>query len=360
MTRTWTLVAVAFGTALAAVATLVVLPREPDDEGQLRETLVPIESTPRLAALAAPENSPGEENVAGEDNTWAAGNPSRANDASNSEPTPLLFPNNANTILQRDSFGISQNIAYYDGDSGLFLGPGSDPRTTIYANVPLNLFRRHVVLDFEEAQGFDPRCELKTSGAANVRSEMGFLLLSTGVEQGSRAELSLPQVSAPAYAGQRVYFYLRTYPGGNLNLRFGLQQPGDLAVCVGFTRADTGGPHSPGGSYFALTQTGPGDAARTDTQTGGGEPGGDSVRRLFCLNITQTSNALHKQQGEVEFYVGTVGGTLERKAVHTTHIPDVNTPEGRTRHLVPFVEIENTAPVSQQVAVDVLYAVLLR
>ena len=271
---------------------------------------------------------------------------------------PLLFANNDNTVLQRDSFGSYQNVAYYDSDSGLFLGPGADPRTTIYANVPINLFRRHVFVDFEEAAGLDPRCTFQNSGTGSGESHMGVFRIRSGTTPASGGELLLPNVSAPAYAGQRIYFYLRTYPGGNLGLSFGLRSASDPNVLIAFSRADTLGPAGMGGEYIARTASGSGRIEETPTGAGAA-PGGDAVRRLFCINVTRSQDQTNGQSGEVEFYVGTEGGVLERKAIHTRHIPDV-VDAGQTRHLVPFVRLTNNAAVEQQVDIDVIYGVLLR
>lgn len=271
---------------------------------------------------------------------------------------PLQFPNNVNTIVQQDSFGISQNVAYYDADNGLFLGPGSDPRTTIYANVPINLFRRHVFLDFEEATGLDPRCLFQKTGSAASSSEMGLFRIQTGKVPGSRGELTLPNVSAPAYAGQRIYFYLRTYPAGNLRLTFGLRHPLQENVSICFSRTDSGGAGGLGGNYMARTSNGEGQITESDTGVGA-SLGGDGVRRLFCINITKSQDAVNRQVGEVEFYVGTDGGVLERKATLKSHIPDV-THSNKTQHLVPFVRLENNAAANQTLDIDVIYAVLLR
>lgn len=57
--------------------------------------------------------------------------------------------------------------------------------------------------------------------------------------------------------------------------------------------------------------------------------------------------------------MGTDGGVLERKAVLTSHIPDV-TDSNKTQHLVPFVSLENSAAVDQTLEIDAIYAVLLR
>lgn len=285
--------------------------------------------------------------------------PRREAVAEDPRPAPSVFPNNVNTLLQRDSFGDTQNVAYYDADSGLFLGPGSDPRTTIYANVPVNLFRRHVFLDFEEAEGLDPRCRVRRTGSASAAPEMGLLRIRTGDLPESGGELVLPNVSAPAYAGQRLYFYQRTYPAGNLRLTFGLRHPTreDVSICL--SRTDADGPRKPGGEYVAATSDGEGPSTRTPTGVGAA-PGGDTVRRFFCINVTKSQNALGRQSGEVEFYVGTDGGVLERKATHVAHIPDVTGRDGQTQHLVPFVRMENNASVDQGLEVDVIYAVLLR
>ena len=280
--------------------------------------------------------------------------------AGETAPRPLVFPNNVNTLLQRDQFGDAQNVAYYDGDSGLFLGPGADPRPTIYSNVPINLFRRHVFADFEEAAGLDARCRFDAAGTASGASEMGVFRIRTGAAAGSRGELIMPNVSAPAYAGQRVYFYLRTYPAGNLELSFGVRHPTRPDVAIRFARTDTGGPAGPGGAYVAETAVGPGANDVTRSPLGvGAAPGGDAVRRLFCINVTKTQDALNGGAGEVEFYVGTDGGVLERKAVHAAHVPDV-VRDGVTQHLVPFVRLANNAAADQQGDVDVIYGVLLR
>lgn len=215
-------------------------------------------------------------------------------------PAALSYPNNTNTIVQQDSFGVYQNLAYYDADSGLFLGPGSDPRTTIYANVPINLFRRHVVVDFEEANSLDPRCLCRLTGSATSRLDMGFFQIHTGKTVGSRGELIMPNVSAPAYAGQRIYFYLRTYPAGHLRLAFGLRHPQrpDKRIC--FTRSDSQGLEGIGGHYVAQTSDGEGKVAEVDLRVGAAR-GGDAVRRLFCLNITKSQDSLNRLQGEIEF-----------------------------------------------------------
>lgn len=292
---------------------------------------------------------------------WSTGEQVSAdqkNPQSPTAPAALNFPNNTNTIVQQDSFGLPQNLAYYDADSGLFIGPGSDPRTTIYSNVPINLFRRHVFVDFEEANTLDPRCECRLMGGATSGLYMGFFRIQTGKTVGSRGELILPNVSAPAYAGQRVYFYLRTYPAGHLRLMFGLQHPQrqDKRIC--FTRSDSQGPEGLGGTYRAQTSDGQGQVTEVDLGVGAAR-GGDSVRRLFCINITKSQDSVNRLQGEVEFYVGTDGGILQRKAVLTTHIPDV-TDTHKTQHLVPFVSLENTAAVDQTLEIDAIYAVLLR
>ena len=45
-------------------------------------------------------------------------------------PAALALPNNINTIIQRDGFGQDRHIAYYDSDSGLFLGAGVDQQVS--------------------------------------------------------------------------------------------------------------------------------------------------------------------------------------------------------------------------------------
>ena len=67
----------------------------------------------------------------------------------------LSWPNNVNTTIQADQRGSYQNIAYYDNDDGMQIGP-NDVRITQLMQTPLNVFRPHVSSDFNETT-LDPK-----------------------------------------------------------------------------------------------------------------------------------------------------------------------------------------------------------
>lgn len=240
---------------------------------------------------------------------------------------PLQFPNNVNTITQADKRGIQQNIAYFDADDDLQIGP-NDPRITQLMQTPLNMFRPHVVADFNELT-LDPKVAFTPYASGQCLMGNGCATIRCASVNGSGGRLEMSNVPVPFVPGQRVYFYLTTSPNGNLALEFGIA--GATQHCKFSRVEDDVAQH-----YFAKVQSANG-VANIDTNTAG-----DSVRRLFCISI---------ESGGVRFYAGTDAGVLQDVGFY----PKIPTGAGKI-----FVDFKNRYPAQRDLAVDIIYGVLIR
>lgn len=240
---------------------------------------------------------------------------------------PLQFPNNVNTITQADKYGTQQNIAYFDADDGMQIGP-NDPRLTQLMQTPLNMFRPHVVADFNEL-ALDPKVAFTAYASGQCLLGNGCATIRCATVNGSGGRLEMPNVPVPFVPGQRVYFYLTTVPNGNLALEFGIA--GASHFCKFSRVEDDVAQH-----YFAKVQSANG-VANIDTGQAG-----DSVRRLFCISI---------EAGGVRFYASTDMGVLHDVGFY----PEVPTGTGKI-----FLDFKNRYPAQREVALDFIYGVLIR
>lgn len=244
----------------------------------------------------------------------------------------IFFPNNVNTILQKDTQGTYQNIAFYDADNGLVHGP-TDVRETHIFSTPVNMFRHHVVSDFDEASTLDPKWTFTAiSGGTNSQVADSKTAISTGTTSGGGGKLTLTNCNIPIIAGQRIYFYMETAPNGNLDLTFGLEV--DANNYIRFRRTDAGAA----GNVFAENANA-GTLTSTDTTQVG-----NSVRRLYCIEIVSPI--------QIKYWVGTDAGVLQLKATHTTNIPSGN-------HKA-FIRLVNSTTANRQVLIDMVYLIAIR
>lgn len=242
--------------------------------------------------------------------------------------------NNRNLASGVDANGVVQPFAFFDTDDALCIGPQADVRQTIITASPLNMFRPQYVADFVEANGLGPLVAAPaTTGSGNYSYSPGQLAINTGTTNGSIVDLRLPYVPHTFVRGSRVYFYLYTYPNGNLDLKFGVRNPinGHYAR---FERAED----NTASSYVAATADG-GTSQQVATYHGG-----DSVRTLFC--IEQTAAA------EFKFYISTSGGRLQHKATC-----NLKTPSGMAE---PFVRFSNRAAANRLVYLDFVWSIPIR
>jgi len=245
------------------------------------------------------------------------------------QPDPFLWVNNVNTTLQEDMRGVPQNIAYYDADDGFQLGP-NDPRITALLQVPLNLFRPHVVSDFHETT-LDPKWTVVTTGSGSTLLGNGVLTFRTGTTNGSGVEATMPNVPMPLVPGTRIYFYLTTLPNGNLDLKFGIKK--DANNVIKFSRVED----NTAANYRAKCMAG---GVETNAST---TAPGDSVRRFFCISMTSAG---------VNFYVGNDGGQLMLQANIQTNVPS-----GVGKAYIKFF---NRYAVNRDLELDVVYALPIR
>lgn len=239
------------------------------------------------------------------------------------------WDNNVNTGCQKDKRGNVQNIAYYDADDGMQIGP-NDPRLTLINQVPLNFFRPHVVSEFDEVS-LDPKWTTSLTGSAYMSYSNSEAIIHTGTTNGSGCEMAIP--NAPMYfvAGQRVYFYLYTTPNGNLDLEFGVKY--DANNLIRFRRIED----SVAQPYYSETLAGGVSTVTNNLYAG------DSVRRLFCIETTSTG---------VNFYISTDAGELILKSTHTTNIP---TGQG---HI--YLKFFNRYAAERSLHLDTVYAVRIK
>jgi len=239
------------------------------------------------------------------------------------------WDNNVNTITQKDAGGNIHNIAYIDADDGMQFGP-NDPRITALMQVPLNLFRPHVVSDFDE-RTLDPKWDSSFTGSSYTALSSSELVLHTGATNGSSIEVSMPNVPMYFVAGQKVYFYLRTPVNGNLDLEFGIKKDANNLIRFKRVEDDVAQQYASqcmsGGVIDSLSSVGV----------------GDSVRRIFCIEVVA---------GAVKFYVGTDMGKLELKSTHTINIP---TGTGKV-----YAKFSNRYPTDRTVNIDIIYTVRIR
>lgn len=250
----------------------------------------------------------------------------------------LLFPNNQNTLLQRDQFGNSQNIAYYDADGGLQVGP-NDLRYQIQTNVPINIFRPQPLFDFD-TNVIDPRLAfVSQNGGTFSPADNSKWKMSTGTIVNGGGKLKTSNILVPCYSGQKCYFYMETVPNGNLLLEFGFESD-DLQHQIKFSRAD----NSAAQNYFAKSVT---TTGTTTTDTG---QLGNSVRRLFALELASVGGVL-----SVLYYASTDAGVLQLKATHQTDVPAAGT------NLRPFVRFTNNGySYNRDLLIDFVAPILLR
>jgi len=212
--------------------------------------------------------------------------------------TPLYFDNNDNTILQKDQYSTYQNVAYFDADNGMIIGP-NDPRMSIITQVPINCFRPQPFSDFDE-RSLDAKWLFTPAGSGTVAMANSCAVILSGLSVNNGGELKMTNVPIYMVAGQRVYFYLSTPTNGNLDLEFGIKV--DSNNLVRFKRSEDNTAQA----YSSETR-----ASGTSDSYSGVCPG-DSVRRIFCIELV--TNA-------VKFWVGTDMGELVLQATHTTCIP---------------------------------------
>lgn len=239
----------------------------------------------------------------------------------------LRYPNNVNSITQADMRGNQQNIAYFDADDGMQIGP-NDPRITQIMQTPLNMFRPHVVADFNELT-LDQKAMFTSFDGGQCVMGNGCATIKSALISGSGGRIELTNVPVPFVPGQRVYFYLTTIPNGNLSLEFGIS---DKAQFCKFSRIEDNVAQN----YFAKVQTANGIACINT-----GQPG-DSVRRLFCISI---------EAGGVRFYASTDMGVLQDVGFH----PEIPLGNGKI-----FIDFKSRYPAPREVAIDLIYGVLIR
>jgi hypothetical protein len=250
--------------------------------------------------------------------------------ASGDETSPLTWPNNVNTTVQRDKRGTPQNIAYYDNDDTLTLGPISDPRITTIMQTPVNLFRPHIFSDFNE-MALDPKWQATFAGNGALTFHDGVADIATGTTNGGGCRLSMPNVPAFIVPGMRLYFYLTTPVSGAIDLKFGVAGGSQYAQ---FSRVEDGAASN----YHAQTNIG----ATLDTDCG---QVGDSVRRIFAIDFNPHTLTM-------DYYIGSGGGELVKLASHAA----TNT----AQQGAVFVDFKSRSAANRNLLLDVVYAVLIR
>lgn len=256
-------------------------------------------------------------------------------DAVSWKPFNPLALNNKNIGRGVDSNGVPQNFMFMDPDDALCIGSQWDVRQTIIAPSPFNMFRPQYVADFVEASGLGPLVATPSLwGTGNYNFLPGKLQMNTGGTSSSGIDLRLPYVPFEFVAGNRIYFYLHTYPNGNLDLKFGLRNPTGNGHYARFERIED----NTALNYVACVAAG-GAAEQVSTFHVG-----DSVRTLFCIEQTGPST--------LKFYIGNSGGQLELVATCTTKTP-VGIAEA-------FVRLSNRAAVARSVFLDFVWAIPIR
>lgn len=237
--------------------------------------------------------------------------------------------NNENTTMQKDQYGSVQNIAYYDADDGMQVGP-NDPKFSIITQVPINMFRPQPFSDFDEVS-LDNKWSYSGTGSSYLSYANSCVTLNTGTTNGSVGEIMMPNVPIYFVNGQRVYFYLSTTPNGNLEAEFGIKY--DDNNLIRFKRVED----NTAVAYYSETRASGVSNTYSDVAPA------NSVRRLFCIEMVSDV---------VKFWVGTDMGILQLKATHTANIPI------GIGHA--YVKFKNRYAANRELAVDFVWPVRIR
>lgn len=136
--------------------------------------------------------------------------------------------NNINFGVQKDKNGVYQNVAYYTSEGGMLIGPGASDtngfQLDILTQVPVNLYKRHIVEDFEGA-AVPEKWEQTIVGGGTILPATGasvVLVQSGALAGGDSAQLRLTGCNDRLDgAGSRGYFYMQPVDSLNQEITFG-------------------------------------------------------------------------------------------------------------------------------------------
>lgn len=253
----------------------------------------------------------------------------------------LVGTNNVSAIEQKDRTGAYQNIAYYDNDDDLFIGPlGDNGRNTIFTTNPINLLVRHVFWDFNEnvlppgltgsniGNGctFDPQGESRINiNTRNIAAGDGGLLMANNI---------LTRMDRPT----RVYFVLNfgNAEDRNTDLQFGLRDAAGVNR-LNFSYTAPSGGHS---TIFANIANGtPHNIDTTVADITG--------RHTYLIEFTAGGN--------VNFWIG---NNINQFVLRATFLNSDSSLPSAGANLLPYVQMRtNDAPAARTLMLDSIYSI---
>jgi hypothetical protein len=257
--------------------------------------------------------------------------------------TAITIPRaNVGTINQTDGFGVTSNHGYFDAWDTLLLGSSTDSgRGSIMTLMPINLFKRHVVWDFNEAV-LPAGLTWATIGAGGASysftGESRISVLTGASSAGDGALLKANNTLTTLSRRSQIYFVLNlSIEDRNTDVQFGVRDTSSNNQ-VRFRYAAGSSAHS----NITATVT---NGAATSTYTTSYASVLD--RRVYMVRWLPN--------GSIEFYCGDSNNVLQLCA--TNPASDSARP-GSSVNLVPFIQFRtNDAAGVRRLDVDTVYAV---
>lgn len=233
---------------------------------------------------------------------------------------PLEFGNSVNTLIQTAAAGVggnnssSENIAFYDADGSLLIGPGSRTDLEVITSSPFNLFINHNHLKFKQPAFSGSRPSAQTlwtatgagTFAINPNTSFGGVLqINTNTSAaGDGGEVQMDYGSI-TLSGSKTYALM--YPSGTTDqvINFGLFF--DVSNQVWLSRSDL----SSQGNWVAHCMA----AGTTTSTTVSSSLNSGTNRTIFGIDCLDGVN--------VNFWVGNTNNTIVSAATINTNVPNV-------------------------------------
>lgn len=261
-------------------------------------------------------------------------------------PQPPVYEANQNTLLQVFDPGVGslnrtspEDISFMNGE-GLFVGPGNRPDATIIMNSPLNLFKRHKHVRFDQVQFSSTRPDQSLNWTAIgggsfsivAGSSGGELFLSTGTSNiGDGGSFTQDFNSIVLDSSTKIYFFLGPVTASSDQvILFGLKANSSNQVY--FERSDIA---TDGGWLCFSTAGGVSSSFNTGVTSG-------LNRTIFCISYDGSN---------INFWIGSSNNTFILE-----YQTSVNVPTGQT--MFPFLSYTTqSALVNRQLAISDIYTI---
>ena len=231
---------------------------------------------------------------------------------------PLEFGNAVNTMVQTAAAGVggnnsnSENIAFYDADGGLFIGPGNRTDVTIYSASAQNLFIAHEHIRFKRPATSATRPSSATlwtpigGGTAtvtNTTSYSGLCTLQTNTGAVGDGGTLSQDYNAVTLSGTKMLILLELLQTANQVVEYGLMY--DVNNRVYMSRSDI---NSDGGWVAHCVASGVATSQSLPSSLNTG-----TTRSCLAIDMADTVN--------VKFWSSNFNTTIIQGASINTNIP---------------------------------------